>query len=132
VNPTGPVPAGSTITLTVYGPVATPTAPTPKPGVDKLAVAEAGTVTVTWSAQTCPAGQTLAGYKVVADGGGAVVAGDGLTAAEVTTTTVTAGNADFSVKFSYFCGQINSEFSPSSDTVIVTPAVPAPLPDTGE
>ncbi|MCY7403908.1 MAG: protein kinase [Cryobacterium sp.] len=122
VNPTGPVPAGATVTLTVYGPVATPSTPTSAPTAPPATVAEDGTVTVSWSAQTCPTGQTLSGYKVVAEGGGATVAADGLTSAAVLTTTVTAGNADFTVKFSYFCGQVTSDFSPSSDTVVVTPA----------
>jgi serine/threonine-protein kinase len=122
VNPRGPVPAGTTVTLTVYGAFPTPSTPSSKPTLDKLAVAEGGTVTVSWTAQTCPTGQTLSGYKVVADGGGASVAADGLTAADVTTTTVTAGNDDFSVTYSYFCGQVSSDSSPPSDTVVVTPA----------
>ena len=122
VNPRGPVPAGTTVTLTVYGAFPTPSTPSSKPEVTPLAVAEDGTVTVTWGAQTCPTGQTLSGYKVVAEGGGASVAADGLTSADVTTTTVTAGNDDFSVTYSYFCGQVSSDSSPPSDTVVVTPA----------
>ncbi|WP_104134395.1 protein kinase [Cryobacterium sp. Y62] len=122
VNPRGPVPAGTTVTLTVYGAFPTPSTPSSKPTVTPVAVAEDGTVTVSWGAQTCPTGQTLSGYKVVADGGGASVAADGLTSADVLTTTVTAGNANFTVTFSYFCGQVSSDSSPPSDTVVVTPA----------
>ncbi len=126
VNPRGPVPAGSTVTLTVYGPVATPATPSSPPTATPQAVIEGGTVTVNWTAQTCPTGQTLSGYKVVAEGGGAVVAADGLTDAKKLTTTVTAGDADFTVKFNYFCGQVSSEFSPSSNSVIVGPAIVVP------
>jgi serine/threonine-protein kinase len=119
VNPTGPVPAGSAITLTVWGPVATPVTPTSAPTATPSPVAPAGTVTVKWNAQTCPTGQTLAGYEIATEGGAAVITSTNPTDAETTTATITAGTEQFKVKFRYFCGQVGSEFSPTA-TVDVT------------
>jgi serine/threonine-protein kinase len=119
VNPTGPVPAGATVTLTVYGPVATPSAPTSAPTAAPSPAAPAGTVTVSWNAQTCPTGQTLAGYEIATEGGAAVITSANPTDPKTTTATITAGTEEFRVKFRYFCGQVSSEYSPTA-TVLVT------------
>ena len=118
VNPRGPVPAGSTITLTAYGPVATPSTPTSAPTATPSPAAPAGTVTVQWNAQTCPTGQTLTGYEIATEGGAAVITSANPTNAETTSATITAGTENFTVKFRYFCGQISSEFSPSADVLV--------------
>ncbi|WP_104191799.1 protein kinase [Cryobacterium sp. Y82] len=118
VNPRGPVPAGSTITLTTYGPVAMPSTPTAPPTATPSPAAPAGTVTVNWNAQTCPTGQTLAGYEVVTEGGAAVITSANPTNAQTTTATITAGTENFTVKFRYFCGQISSEFSPAAEVLV--------------
>ncbi|MDY7542146.1 serine/threonine-protein kinase [Cryobacterium sp. 5B3] len=121
VNPTGPVKKGEKITVTVYAPALVPDTPTAAPKADKVTVAPGGTVTYTWAAQSCPAGQTLAGYKLEATGG--AVASANPTPADVTTATVTAGAAPgpVTVKFLYYCGQVASGWSPSSTPVTVAP-----------
>ncbi|TFD22518.1 protein kinase [Cryobacterium sp. TMS1-13-1] len=124
VNPRGPVPAGTTVTLTVYGAFPTPSTPTSAPTATPSPVAAAGTVTVNWNAQTCPAGQTLAGYEIATEGGAAVITSANPTTAETTTATITAGTENFKVKFRYFCGQVSSEFSPTAGVSVTgDPAV---------
>ena len=119
VNPTGPVQLNSTITVRVYGEMVLPETPTTAPTATPAAVAEGATVTVTWTAQTCPSGQTISGYEVSATG-------DAQSPATTTgtTATVTAGAENFTVSYRYFCGLVASEFSPASTQVVVTPTVP--------
>ncbi|TFC91071.1 serine/threonine protein kinase [Cryobacterium sinapicolor] len=121
VNPTGPVTKGSTITVTVYGAAATPDDPTAAPTVAPASVASGAEVTATWAAQTCPSGQTLSGYEVVADG---AAESPGPVGPDATSAKITAGPAagTFTVKFRYFCGQVESAYSESSNIVTVTPA----------
>jgi serine/threonine protein kinase len=121
VNPTGPVEKGTTITLRAYGPVAvvTPDAPTGPPTATPSTDVKPGTdVTISWTAQSCPTGQTLEGYKVVVEGEGATPQGETSTAADVTTLKVKAGTAPFSVRYSYTCDGVESEMS---GAVTVTP-----------
>ncbi|TFD29549.1 serine/threonine-protein kinase [Cryobacterium cryoconiti] len=121
VNPTGPVTKGSTITVKVYGAAETPDAPTAAPTVAP-ATAVAGTpVTVSWAAQSCPSGQTLSGYEVVADG---AAESPGALGPDATSTTITTGPdaGTFTVKFRYICGQVSSDYSASSTAVTVTAA----------
>jgi len=120
VNPTGPVKKNSTITLKVYGPIVTPEAPSTAPTATPVTVAAAGTVTATWTAQSCPSGQTLSGYEVLVEGNGATVTSANPTTADVLTATITAGTGDFTVKYRFFCGQVQSAYSPAA-TVTVTP-----------
>jgi eukaryotic-like serine/threonine-protein kinase len=127
VNPTGPVKKGTTITAKYYGSVATPEPPaTPStaPTVTPATTTTGKTVTVTWAAQSCPTGQTLAGYEVVAEGEGAVSPAP--TGPNVTSATVTAGPTagTFTVKFRYFCGDQPSPYSPASAPVVVTATTP--------
>jgi len=121
VNPTGPVQLNSTITVRVYSEMVLPETPTTAPTATPAAVAEGGTVTVNWTAQTCPSGQTISGYEVSATG-------DAQSPATTTSTTatVTAGAENFTVSYRYFCGLVASEFSPASTQVTVTPAVVVP------
>ncbi|HSP51962.1 MAG TPA: protein kinase, partial [Cryobacterium sp.] len=121
VNPTGPVTKGSTITVTVYGAAATPDDPTAAPTVTPASVASGAEVTATWAAQSCPSGQTLSGYEVVAEG---AAESPGPVGPDATSTKITAGPGagTFTVKFRYFCGQVESAYSGSSTPVTVTPA----------
>ena len=124
VNPTGPVPKGTEITLKVYGPVITPPAPTTAPTVAPATIAANGSVTMTWTAASCPSGQALAGYRAIVTGNGATVTSANPTAAGVLTATVDAGPTGpgtFTVSYSYFCGQVESGASPLSTPVTVTP-----------
>ncbi|TFC94800.1 MULTISPECIES: serine/threonine-protein kinase [Cryobacterium] len=121
VNPTGPVTKGSTITVTVYTAAEPPDAPTGAPTVAP-ATAVAGTqVTASWTAQSCPSGQTLSGYEVVADG---AAESPGPVGPDATSTTITAGPdaGTFTVKFRYICGQASSDYSAPSNPVAVTAA----------
>ena len=118
VNPTGAVKIGETITVTVYGPVVTPTTPSSAPtreGSDPVAPGQA--VTISWPAASCPSGQTLTGYEVSADGGAAVQQPNP-TSATATSATITAGNSNFTVKYRYFCGQIESGYSPALSVTV--------------
>jgi serine/threonine-protein kinase len=120
VNPTGPVKKGTTITAKYYAPVVMPDPPSDPPTANPSEkVVPGSTVTVTWPAQSCPSGQTLAGYQVVAEGNGAAVQGANPTSPDVTQATVTAGTGDFTVAYSYFCGQQQSDSSPTATVKVL-------------
>jgi serine/threonine protein kinase len=118
VNPTGPIPFKQTITVTVYGPVATPDTPGSGPSASPSDVASGGTVNVSWPAASCPSGQTLSGYEIQVDSGATITSANP-TPANVTTATITAGTSDFNVKYRYFCGPVATDWSPAT-TVTVT------------
>lgn len=120
VNPTGPVQKGTTITLKVYGPVATPDTPSLAPTTSASTVVTGDTVEINWSAQSCPSGQTLSGYEAAIATGDATITSSNPTSADVTKVTVTAGTTNFTVKVRYFCGQVESGWSPDSAQVTVT------------
>ncbi|MEB0004947.1 PASTA domain-containing protein, partial [Cryobacterium sp. RTC2.1] len=123
VNPTGPVKKGEKITVTVYAPAVVPDAPSAAPTTTTTTVASGKTVTYTWVAQSCPSGQTLAGYKLEVTGG--TVQSANPTGADVTTATVVAGPVgSMTVKYLYYCGQVASAWSPSSTAVPITAATP--------
>jgi eukaryotic-like serine/threonine-protein kinase len=116
VNPSGPVQPGTTITLTYLTDPVAPSAPGSAPTTDTNPVEpDVGQVTVNWAAQTCPAGQTLSGYEVSVTGDATVpnnpVFGPGTTSAQVNVNNTPGGS--FDVTFRYFCGQLDSPFSPA-------------------
>ena len=117
VNPSGPVQPGTTITLTLPDrPRVAPSAPSDAPTTtDDPVEPDVGQVTVNWTAQTCPAGQTLSGYEVSVTGDATVpnnpVFGPGTTSASVNVNNTPGGS--FDVTFRYFCGQLDSPFSPA-------------------
>lgn len=116
VNPSGPVQPGTTITLTYLTDPVAPSAPTSSPTTDTNPVEpDVGQVTVNWTAQSCPAGQTLSGYEVAVTGDASVpnnpVFGPGTTSAQVNVNNTPGGS--FDVTFRYFCGQLDSPFSPA-------------------
>jgi len=123
VNPTGPVRKGEKITVKVYGSAVTPDAPATAPTATPAATAQKKPVTINWTAQSCPSGQNLSGYEVLAEGQGAESPAP--VGADTTSAVVTTGpeTGTFTVKFRYFCGDTPSPYSPSSTPVTVT-AVP--------
>ncbi|MGO4104079.1 serine/threonine-protein kinase [Leifsonia sp. YAF41] len=125
VNPTGPIPFKQTITVTVYGPVATPDNPTSGPSATPSTVAAGASVSVTWSAASCPSGQTLSGYEARVDGGATITSTN---PTQDTNVSVTAGTEKFNVSYRYFCGPVATEWSPAT-TVTVIPSVPTTTPN---
>ncbi|KRE31111.1 protein kinase [Agromyces sp. Soil535] len=124
VNPSGPVQPGTTITLTYLTDPVAPSAPTDAPTTDTNPVqADVGQITVNWTAQSCPAGQTLSGYEVAVTGDATVpnnpVFGPGTTSAQINVNNTP--NGSFDVTFRYFCGQLDSPFSPAFTVDIEQP-----------
>jgi hypothetical protein len=116
VNPSGPVQPGTTITLTYLTDPVAPSAPSSAPTTNKNPVKpDVGQITVNWTPQTCPAGQTLSGYEVAVTGDATVpnnpVFGPGTTSAQVNVNNTPGGS--FDVTYRYFCGQLDSPFSPA-------------------
>ena len=116
VNPSGPVQPGTTITLTYLTAPEAPSAPSNAPTTNENPVEpDVGQITVNWTAQSCPAGQTLSGYEVSVTGDATVpnnpVFGPGTTSASVNVNNTPGGS--FDVTFRYFCGQLDSPFSPA-------------------
>ena len=116
VNPTGPVPNGSEITVKVYGPVAPVAPPTdgvtaapPSPYV--LGTSPGDKIVITFGAATCPAGQRLVGHQLYVNGAGQ----QPVTTASTTWTPTAAGT--YQLTYTIFCGE--SVESPQS-----SPAVP--------
>ncbi|TFD47751.1 serine/threonine protein kinase [Cryobacterium frigoriphilum] len=122
VNPTGPVQKNATITVKVYAEIVAPTTPGAAPTVAPAATTPGTAVTVTWTDQSCPSGQTLSGYEVLAEGGG--TSSPAPSGADSNSATVTAGSSTFTVKFRFFCGQVGSEYSPAATVTVA--AVPSP------
>ncbi|TFB49868.1 serine/threonine-protein kinase [Cryobacterium tagatosivorans] len=122
VNPTGTVQKGTKITVKYYVAAPSPDAPTTAPTVAP-ATAVAGTdVVVTWTAQSCPSGQTLTGYEVLVEGTGATSPAPSAPDATTATITTGPGAGTFTVKFRYLCGGFPSEYSTASNKVDVTAA----------
>jgi eukaryotic-like serine/threonine-protein kinase len=117
VNPTGPVPVGSEVTITYYAAPEAPAAPGAAPTVDPAEVRNGDAFTVSWPAATCPAGQTLSGYQVAVDGpaNAAPPLGAGATNVSITTT----GEGTVNVTYQYFCGQLSSPFSPAAPVNVI-------------
>lgn len=115
VNPSGPVQPGTTITLTYFTDPVAPSAPPSAPTTNTNPAEPGSQITVNWTAQSCPAGQTLSGYEVSVTGDASVpnnpVFGPGTTSAQVNVSDAPGGS--FDVTFRYFCGQLDSPFSPA-------------------
>ncbi|WP_430646831.1 serine/threonine-protein kinase [Agromyces sp. GXS1127] len=115
VNPSGPVPIGSTITVTYLGAPETPSAPANAPTVNPAEVASGGIVQVSWPAATCPSGQQLSGYEVAVTNDATAPSPVG---AGTTSVNVQAGTQSFEVTYRYFCGQLDSPFSPAAPVTV--------------
>jgi eukaryotic-like serine/threonine-protein kinase len=116
VNPSGPVQPGTTITLTYLTDPVAPGAPSDPPTTQNNPVQpDVGQITVSWNQQQCPAGQTLSGYEVAVTGDATVpnnpVFGPGTTSAQINVNNTPGGS--FQVTYRYFCGQLDSPFSPA-------------------
>ncbi|MFC9917241.1 serine/threonine-protein kinase [Agromyces binzhouensis] len=115
VNPSGPVEIGTTITVTYLGAPETPSAPANAPTVNPADVASGGIVQVSWPAASCPSGQQLSGYEVAVTNDATAPSPVG---AGTTSVNVQAGSQDFEVTYRYFCGQLDSPFSPAAPVTI--------------
>lgn len=115
VNPSGPLPVGSAITVTFLGAPETPAAPSGAPTVDPSEVQPGGIVQVSWPAATCPSGQQLSGYEVAVTGDAVAPSPVG---AGTTSVNVQAGEESFEVTYRYFCGQLDSPFSPAAPVTV--------------
>lgn len=115
VNPSGPLPIGSPITVTFLGAPETPSAPANAPTVNPADVEPGGIVQVSWPAATCPSGQQLSGYEVAVTGDAVAPSPVG---AGTTSVNVQAGQESFEVTYRYFCGQLDSPFSPAAPVTV--------------
>jgi hypothetical protein len=118
LSQTGNVPKGSSITVTYFTSAAAPGAPSSAPTLSAPAadqVAANSTITVSWPAYTrCPAGSQLTGYQVNVSGS----ADDGTDPVSKDTTqlpikTGDKGSGPIKVKYSVFCGDQDSAYSPT-------------------
>ena len=116
VNPTGPVPIGSEVTITYYAAPEAPAAPG-APTVDPAEVRNGESFRVSWPAATCPAGQTLSGYQVAVDGPANAAPPLGAGARDVTISTT--GEGTVNVTLQYFCGQLSSPASPATAVNVI-------------
>ncbi|GAA1448636.1 serine/threonine-protein kinase [Leifsonia poae] len=125
VNPTGPVPKGSEVTVKVWGPVTPVPTPTdtvsaspPSPFTLDADPAK-NVVTITFGSATCPAGQKLAGRRLIIDG-------QAQPPVNANSTTWTATEGDHQMAYTIFCGEsVESDPSPTI-TYTVNPAAPVP------
>ncbi|MGO1574871.1 protein kinase domain-containing protein [Agrococcus casei] len=134
VDPTGQVPMGSTITGTVYGPVATASDPTTAPSLvgEATGIEPGQQVQVQWPGQSCPAGYENPTYTVLISG-----PGDREVPAETGTEnqlSFTVEEGDQSVSFMYTCNgdgrdTITTGYSPTL-TVTATPPEETDEPST--
>lgn len=115
VNPSGTLAVGSAITVTYLGAPETPGAPGAAPTVNPTEVEPGGIVQVSWPAATCPSGQELSGYEVAVTGDATAPSPVG---AGTTNLNVQAGNESFEVTYRYFCGQLDSPFSPAAPVTV--------------
>ncbi len=121
VNPTGPIPKGTTITLKVYGDVAPITTPTDtvsaNPPSPQQLTDPATQITVTFGSAACPAGQNLVGRALY-------VNGQKQTPVNANSTTWSPSAAGtYKLSYTIFCGEsVESDQSPTIDYTIDPPA----------
>ncbi|WP_166983029.1 serine/threonine-protein kinase [Paramicrobacterium fandaimingii] len=127
VNPYGKVNPGDTITLTVYGGLASPDAPTEAPSVNNctgsgcefMASAENNTVTATWNTYTsCPAGTSVTGYRIQVSGGTVQSSDIKPGGNQAVTVTIDENASQLTVSWSVLCGEAESQPSPNTVTSI--------------
>ncbi|WP_285114753.1 serine/threonine protein kinase [Leifsonia sp. fls2-241-R2A-40a] len=124
VNPTGPVPKGSTITVKVYGPVAP--IPTPTDTVSATPASGQGTpnsqISVSFGSATCPAGQNLVGRRLYVNGQPQTPVND----TKMVWSPSAAGT--YQLTYTIFCGEsVESGQSPAAPyEVVSSTSTPAP------
>jgi len=131
VNPTGPVPLNSEITITYYAAVEQPTAPGAPTMPDTVEPGEE--FTVSWDRAQCPAGQSLSGYSITVDGPATAPQkqfDSNTTETQITANADAADKSTIKVTYVYFCGQTSSPASPAASTQVVVAG--AEGPDTGD
>lgn len=133
INPTGNVRLGSTIQVSVYGPVATPPAPSKLRGKPSQ-----GSVELSWDEyQSCPDGTSVDKYRVTVDAvdaqGSSRPGDSGTTDSNGTSISIGVGDgvAKVTVSYTAVCSGIESEASPSADFDIPQPQQP-PAPSQEE
>ncbi|MDN3495059.1 protein kinase [Planococcus sp. APC 4015] len=134
VTPTGNVPLGTVIELTVYAgqtPLTQPTAPTFQGSPAEIA--PGGTLTLMWAGYTCPAGTgSVSSYSFTAQNG-TVVGGPNF-GQNARTAQVTAGSeGSVIVTYTVTCtgGTGGERVSPASGEATVPIVAPAPAPEEG-
>jgi serine/threonine-protein kinase len=127
VNPTGPVPKGSTISVKVYGPVAP--IPTPTDTVSADPPSGEGTpnsqIKVSFGSATCPAGQNLVGRRLYVNGQPQTPVND--------TSMIWSPSAagTYQLTYTIFCGEsVESAQSPAASYQVVSSS-PPPTPGGG-
>ncbi|MDN4613510.1 serine/threonine-protein kinase [Leifsonia sp. F6_8S_P_1B] len=128
VNPTGPLPKGSEVTLKVYGDVAPVPTPTDTVSADpsQATVTNPATqVTVTFGSAACPAGQNLVGRRLY-------VNGQPQTPVNANSTVWAPAQAGtYNLTYTIFCGEsVESAQSPQL-AYEVTAGTPTPTPGAG-
>jgi hypothetical protein len=125
VNPTGPVPKGSEVTVKVFGPVtpiATPTDMVSADPASPLPLTDPATqVKVSFGSATCPAGQTLVGRRLY-------INGQPQTPVNATSTTWAPNAAGtYQLTYTIFCGEsIESSQSPALPYTVNPPSATPP------
>ncbi len=125
VNPTGRVPAGTTITLTHYGPQVAMPKPNPLT-LNPTTVAPGGTTQVSWSAYSCPAGEgSVSAYNLTATNGSfpngpSQSFGQGDRSATITVPADASGSVTVTYTVSCSGGPSGVRTSPVSDEAAAT------------
>ncbi|MGO4301885.1 serine/threonine protein kinase [Leifsonia sp. RAF41] len=122
VNPTGPVPKGSTIAVKVYGPVAP--IPTPTDTVSATPPSGQGApnsqITVNFGSATCPAGQNMVGRRLYINGQPQTPVND------TKMVWSPSAAATYQLTYTIFCGEsVESGQSPALAYEVVA-STPAP------
>ncbi|GAA2052711.1 serine/threonine-protein kinase [Leifsonia soli] len=117
VNPTGPVPKGSTVSVKVYGPVAP--IPTPTDTVSATPPSGQGTpnsqITVNFGSATCPAGQNLVGRRLYINGQPQTPVND------TKMVWSPSAAATYQLTYTIFCGEsVESSQSPATSYEVVS------------
>jgi serine/threonine protein kinase len=127
-TPVGNVPKNTTVSLTVYGDVIVPDAPTSAPtggqGVSDGEVAPGGTFVVNWTSYSCPSGTTLDTYTIEASN--ATVTIQPGTSPSATLVAADQPDAAIEVRYSVSCSGSASGFSPSLTLTTGSEAPPGP------
>ncbi|MGN6428492.1 MAG: serine/threonine protein kinase [Leifsonia sp.] len=127
VNPTGPVPIGTQVTVKVYSDVTA--VPTPTDTVSANPPSGQGTansqITVSFGSATCPAGQDLTGRRLYINGQPQAPVND------TKFTWSPSSGGDYSLTYTIFCNQgesIESGQSPAADYKVLPAEGPSPTP----
>jgi serine/threonine-protein kinase len=125
VSPRGNVELGSTVVLTVYGPL--PSVPAPSESATIQGACGAGgcevtageTYTASWSAfSECPAGTSVSGYTVSIQGG-TTEAQDGFVTGTSAVITIDQDATSVVLSYTVTCGSATSPSSPSTSAVVI-------------